>query len=278
VEEARAAVEAERAQLEAMRAQMRAQAAPSIASARAHEEKLRAAEQLAEGQQVVLDRLEQELHSERSHRRRLEDQLELQSQALSFAQVLAQQAGTHARVAEEKSLEASQAREELKGLRNQLDESSRCLARDGVVKKRFADALTHMAGADAVFHLPNFLKESAPVVESHVFSAAGHQWKMWVKPYSGADSDAVGLYLAPAADLDQMYTADYQLAIVGSCGTVLSLELQDGRARLQKATAGHGFPNFLPRAELEASETLLHDGSLVVTASKISNIRPRLHA
>ena len=46
------------------------------------------------------------------------------------------------------------------------------------------------------------------------------------------------------------------------------------RAKLQKSTAGHGFPNFVARADLER-DGLLQDGCLVVTASKIANVRPR---
>ena len=51
-----------------------------------------------------------------------------------------------------------------------------------------------------------------------------------MKPFSGAENDALGLYLAPASDLDEIYTADYELSIVSRGGHVLSLALHDGCA------------------------------------------------
>ena len=141
------------------------------------------------------------------------------------------------------------------------------------------------------------------MTESHVFSAGGFEWKLWVKPFSGPHSDHVGLYLVPAADLDAPHTADFSLAIVGRQGRVLQRGLCDGRAKLHKGKSGHGWPTFIARADLECGEPpeggeaaagtegagaggaaadddgsrgLLHaDGRLIATCSGMCNVRPR---
>lgn len=168
--------------------------------------------------------------------------------------------------------------EGMRMLRGRLDIAQREVARQQAAKRQVEGGFAYLASASAIFRIDNFLAETAPVIESHVFAAAGHKWKMWVKPRSGAADDCVGLYLAPATDLDQVHTADFELAIVGPDGSVSSLCLEDGRAKLQKATAGHGFPNFISRSEIErggAAHSMLHDGCLVVTASRIGNVRVR---
>jgi len=138
-----------------------------------------------------------------------------------------------------------------------------------------------MIGANAVFEIADFLAADQLVCASHVFSAGGFEWKLWVKPFSGAHDDHLGLYLTPAEDLDQVYTADYTMAIVGRQGHILQRSLGGGRAKLQGRLAGHGWPTFVTRAELQASEAdpacslLQADGRLIVTCSELSNVRPR---
>lgn len=138
-----------------------------------------------------------------------------------------------------------------------------------------------MIGANAVFEIEHFRSVDTLVCASHVFSAGGCEWKMWVKPFSGPDDSYVGLYLTPAEDLDEMYTADYSLAIVGRQGVLLQRWLDGGRAKLQGRKAGHGWPTFVRRDELErtaddpAGSLLQADGRLIVTCSGLCNVRPR---
>lgn len=211
--------------------------------------------------------LRRALREERVRRVAAEEELERQVTALSTARVLAGQAGVAA--------ELRVAREELAQFHKSQRETSRAAERDELTRRQLSAALAHLGHAFAVFRLPNFLELDEPVLESHVFTAAGYRWKMWVKPYSGVDNDAVGLYLAPARDFDEVHTADFELSIVGSNGSLLSFSLTEGRARLHKATAGHGFPHFVARSDIVKDQTLLHDGCLVVTASNIVNVRPR---
>ena len=117
--------------------------------------------------------------------------------------------------------------------------------------------------------------------ESHIFcDQGGFAWRLWVRPRD--KNECVGLYLVPAEDLPEEYTADFELAIVGRRGRVWRRELRNGRATLHKRTAGHGWPSFLPRDEILRGEegadcphAVLHEGTLVVTASKIANVRPK---
>lgn len=189
--------------------------------------------------------------------------------------------------------ELEQQRQEVAGLRLErtrllakLEERDKAAAEVAVQHARMTRKLeggfTHMIGANAVFEVPNFLLVDRLVCESHVFAAAGFEWKLWVKPFSGPDDQHVGLYLTPAADLDEAHTADYSLAIVGRQGHILSRELSGGRAKLQGCRAGHGWPTFVSRAEIEAQDPsdpasrLLHaDGRLIVTCSGLANVRPR---
>ena len=144
------------------------------------------------------------------------------------------------------------------------------------------EGFQHMMRAVTVFEVPAFLTSSALVHESHTFTdREGYMWKIWVKPHD--KQNCVGLYLVPADDLPEAYTADFELAIVGRRGKVWRRELRGGRAYLHKRTAGHGWPGFLSRDDIEAGEGsqedphgVLHEGgTLVVTASKISNVRPK---
>lgn len=140
----------------------------------------------------------------------------------------------------------------------------------------------HAMTALTVFEVPDFLSNTSLVVESHVFGdSLGFHWRLWVKPYD--KSGHVGLYLVPADDLECEHTADFELAIVGPRGRLWKRELRGGRAKLHKRTAGHGWPTFISREEIERGErrgddsrAMLHHGALVVTASRITNVRPRV--
>jgi len=141
------------------------------------------------------------------------------------------------------------------------------------------EGFNHAMSAVTVFEVPHFLDNDDVVVESHIFTdQGGFAWRLWVKPHDKQDS--IGLYLVPAEDLDEPYTADFELAIVGARGKVWRRELRGGRATLQKRSAGHGWPTFVSRDELSKShengrDAMLHNGTLVVTASRISNVRPK---
>ena len=136
-------------------------------------------------------------------------------------------------------------------------------------------------GAVTVFEVPGVLSSEELVHESHIFSdQSGYAWRLWVKPQD--KHGHVGLYLVPAEDLPQPFTADFELAIVGPSGRVCKRELRGGRAHLHRRSAGHGWPTFVAREELEAGggeadlNALLHaKGTLVVTASRIGNVRPK---
>ena len=132
-----------------------------------------------------------------------------------------------------------------------------------------------------VFEVPDLLTNTSLVCESHVFcDQHGFAWRLWVKPQD--KNGCVGLYLVPAEDLEEVYTADFELAIVGRNGRVWRRELRGGRAVLHKRTMGHGWPQFISREEIEKGEGgrdvprgILHDGKLVVTASRICNVMPK---
>jgi len=172
--------------------------------------------------------------------------------------------------------------DELAAARDSLDAAAADSARASAVRVKLEAGFQHMIGANAVFEIEDFLQADALVCASHVFCAAGFEWKLWVKPYSGPNEEHVGLYLTPAEDLDQVYTADYALAIVGRQGHILQRALDGGRPKLQGRKAGHGWPTFVTRSELEASATdpasclLQADGRLIVTCSGLSNVRPRM--
>ena len=140
----------------------------------------------------------------------------------------------------------------------------------------------HAMRAVTVFEVPNFLSSDELVVESHIFcDQNGFAWRIWVKPHD--KNGCIGLYLVPAEDLDEPHTADFELAIVGPKGKLWRRELRGGRALLHKRSAGHGWPTFVSREEAERGlgeadvplDAMLHKGTLVVTASRISNVRPK---
>lgn len=164
-------------------------------------------------------------------------------------------------------------------MRAQLDATHRETARQRLATRQLEGGFSKLASAAAIFRIEGFLEATAPVLESHVFSSGGFTWKLWVKPRSGPSNESVGIYLAPSVDMDEVHTADFELAIVGPNGSVCALELAGGRARLHKATAAHGFPNFISRSEISRGEApMLHNGCLIVTASKIANVRLREEA
>ena len=141
------------------------------------------------------------------------------------------------------------------------------------------EGFNHAMSAVTVFEVPDFLSNEELVVESHIFTdQLGFAWRLWVKPHDKQDS--IGLYLVPAEDLDEPHTADFELAIVGARGRLWRRELRGGRATLHKRSAGHGWPTFVSRDELTRGDgddrcAMLHEGTLVVTASRISNVRPK---
>ena len=152
---------------------------------------------------------------------------------------------------------------------------------EAVLREQLEGGFQHAMRAVTVFEVPDFLSNDSLVVESHVFSdQIGHAWRLWVKPHD--KNGCVGLYLVPAEDLPEPYTADFELAVVGRRGRVWRRELRGGRALLHKRTAGHGWPSFISREEIERAEAdpddprgVLHDGTIVVTASRIANVRPK---
>ena len=187
---------------------------------------------------------------------------------------------------EEQRGEVTALRSERARLQAQLEERDRAAAEAAAqhaqITQKLEGGFEHMIRANAVFEVPDFLAVDKLVCESHVFAAAGFEWKLWVKPFSGADDGHVGLYLTPASDLDEAYTADYSLAIVGRQGHILERELTGGRAKLQGCRAGHGWPTFVSRAEIasrrpsDPASMLLHDdGRLIITCSGLTNVRLR---
>jgi hypothetical protein len=158
----------------------------------------------------------------------------------------------------------------------------RRLEEAGSLERQLQLGLRHALSAVTVFEVADFLSDDSLVVESHVFADQhGFAWRMWVKPHD--KGDCIGLYLVPAEDLPEVYTADFELAIIGRHGKVWRRELYGGRATLQKRCAGHGWPMFVTREEMLKAEDeeanpdgMLHDGKLVVTARKIENVRPKV--
>jgi len=150
-----------------------------------------------------------------------------------------------------------------------------------VLTEQLEGGFRHAMTALTVFEVPDFLSNTSLVVESHVFGdSLGFHWRLWVKPHD--KNGHVGLYLVPAEDLESEHTADFELAIVGPRGRLWKRELRGGRAKLHKRTAGHGWPTFISREEIERGEqrgddprAMLHHGTLIVTASRITNVRPR---
>jgi hypothetical protein len=171
---------------------------------------------------------------------------------------------------------------EVRALRQTLSSQRVAAAASARVVTQLEGGFSHMICANAVFEVPAFLGVEKHVVESHVFSAGGFEWRMWVTPFSGKEGDHVGIYLVPADDLSEPYTADYSLAIVGRSGRLLQRDLGGGRPRLHGRRAGHGWPTFVQRADLERADLdggpskLLHDdGRLIVTCSGLCNVRPK---
>lgn len=159
--------------------------------------------------------------------------------------------------------------------------ASTAVATAAALAKQLQQGFRHAMRAVTVFEVTALLESDELVHESHIFSDQhGYAWRIWVKPHD--KNGCVGLYLVPAEDLPEAYTADFELAIVGPSGLVCRRELRGGRAHLHKRSAGHGWPTFVTRDELAQSGgegdlgALLHaNGTLVVTASKISNVRPK---
>lgn len=155
------------------------------------------------------------------------------------------------------------------------------LPRGGGVAEQLEEGFKQALGAVTVFEVEDFLDRDDLVCESHEFADQhGFSWRIWVKPHD--KNGHVGLYLVPAEGFDEAHTADFELAIVGRRGKVIRRELRGGRATLWKRHSGHGWPQFVRRDEIERGEAreddphgLLHRGSLIVTASKITAVRPK---
>eukprot|EP00967_Tisochrysis_lutea_P125598 scaffold211341_cov32-Tisochrysis_lutea.AAC.1 len=129
-----------------------------------------------------------------------------------------------------------------------------------------------LADADGVLRISQLDERREPMVIGPTFRAAGHKWRLWVRPPSAsAGREHIGVYLAPARDFGTLMTADFSLAVVGRNGVVYQRVVTDGTANLYKKSSGHGFPQFIRREDLQLRE----GGEIIVLALGISNVRTK---